>query len=956
MDSEETQEPQMLDEAKESFLTSAEPCSLDGISTTETSRDGDLACLPKVGDSVEESAPCPEMLDVQNAGVITNIQDSTTDLDGVITKQQETVEQSALGGLRLDLDKAMNMKGSPSEWDGVSPDMGDNAVLAVASGEVTETVEEGDFQQTSTEGTENKSIIREVSEAIVAKVMSAIAQMSSKDFHEDLVTNRDDIQSNTPTPSNVDESLKKEGEVVTNIEDLPDESFPIAPIGKSQPEPGNIENEELSTKPQTQAAAGKKKKKKRKGKKKKGEVQGEEKQTENENVRSLPEKENDTIKKDSELSTKDDGWVMGSEISSSPLKVLKGSHMEMNQDKVNVLDPEVVEPQVCCPVSNAESNLDVSDPYVNSERINSTDVLDVVNAPCLASPLQESVLPAKADASQIDPEITAVAIDETGSMNEISSEHTTLNPTDSFEAPDRYQTGETQGSTSVDLSHAVNDSQSEDNAEQSNTSTLPVCLEGTSGPQGPLETIIFTDQVTLGNNHVDLKSDTPLGDTFQIEDSKDQNVGKEERQTSSSCNSVCALAHCDEVELDNMRKEEETLDQADHSAGISNGALADKTCTDMSNDVSSCPKEGVDFNSSVFEENRDGTNLAIGISSETERIMVVNEVSLPIKKPSDLGWAVPEGRDQSQFDTSLCPVEDQEDKVSKIEEWETKSEEFTEIHSFPSENNDGGSAVPEELQQDSDQSHVQGCETLSYPVEDQYNLICTIKEGETQSPQVFQLDYEDVEDGKNGQSFDFDEMDLEPSISVISVTATSEEAQDTHGEDFKLGRPKASEKRVQEGFEIRTEGDPLENTEETVTVGENIRESSLDHKGSTSPQGPQNTTEQDTFKMADEEIDQLQSLVEQNKQRDTLKEGEVERHGGSGGLEFEMEKEALVLPIYKGQEVMKGGLQGGPPGVGNKEDEVSSQTAELPTKKDSKNGNKAKGKGKGKGKEDCKMS
>ncbi|KAK0153602.1 Leucine-rich repeat flightless-interacting protein 2 [Merluccius polli] len=1152
VDSDEPQEPQMLEEAKDGFLTSAEPRSLDSLPTTETSRDEDLTCLPKFEDSVEESAPCPE-LDVDNAIVLTNVQDSTTELNVVTTEQ---VDKSALN-LHLDLENdgvitnVINIKDCAAEFNGAITEQGENAELAVAS--ETEIVEVGDLQQTtSTEGMGNNQIIADISGTIVAEVMNVIAQTLIRDYHEDLVNNPNDIQSTTPTMSNVDESPQKEGHVVTNmkLENLPVESSPVVPITKSEPEPGNVEdndneeleNEELSTKTQTKEATGKKKRKKRKGKKKKGGVQ-EEKQKEDVNEKSIPENENDTRKKDSKSSTKDDGSLLGSEIASScPLEILKGSQtdqLQENQGKDNVLEPEIVEPQLCSSVSNAESNLDVSDPVVNSESINSTDDLDMVNTPCLASPSQESVLLAKASVSQIEPEITAVATDETGPINEVGSEHKTPNPTDSFEAPDSNNNGQTQDSTSVDVAidslHAENNSQCADNVEQSNTSALPVCLESTSGPQEPLETTLSTDQVTLGNDEgdVDNKCETPLGDTFQIKDSKDQTVGKEEGQTSSSCNVVSAVAHCDERELeaenDELHKVEETLDQTDHSAGMADSVLADKTCTEIS--VSSFPKEGIDLNSPVFEDKKDGTDLAVVIPSEAERIMEITEevaemISSTDQKHSDPGWAISEGlehesdqshgqefdtpsygvedqdikvseieagetkskefaelhsipdekhndsesavteelehesdqshgqefdtpsygvenqdnkvseieagetkskefaeihsipdekhndsesavteeleheSDQShgqEFDTPSYQAEDQDNKVSEIEEGETKSKEFAEIHSIPDEkHNDSESAVTEELEHKSDQSHCQEfgkdqennvskieegetkeihsspdekpddgglaitevlesgqshqeCETASYPVEDQDNEFSPNEEGITESTQVIQLgddDDDDDDEDDEGHSFDFDEMDLTASV---TLTTTSEEAekvtgitpQDSSGDDSALGQCEA--------MEVRTEGEPLGNTEETATAEVNVGGDSLDPKGPTSSQEPQNTIgeEPHASKTADEAIDQLQSVVEEtigvaDEQRNTLKEGEVEKSGGSGGVEFEMGKEALVSPIDEGQEVMKVGLQGGQLGVGNAEDPVSSRTASQQTKKTSNNGNKGK--------------
>ncbi|XP_030194806.1 uncharacterized protein lrrfip1a isoform X8 [Gadus morhua] len=1054
VDSEEPQDRQKLEEAGDRCLTSAEAPSLASDSSTETSRDPDSTCWPKVEDRPGESAPCPE-LDLESASVIRNIQTSATEMKGVITEQEEMVEEGALSH-RLDLiTNIVNKEDCSAELNGVISAQG--AELAVSG---ADTVEEA-LLQTSTEGMENNQMITDLSETIVAEVMRAILETPSKDLHEDQATTLDNIQSQR---SNEGQSPQKDGNEVNHIKESvgpistppdesptigpiamsdescpvgpitaspdesstigpistppdesstvgpivmspdescpvgpidmspdescpvgpidmsPDESCPIGPIAMSQPEPGNIEdieneeleNEELSNKLQTKGAGGKKKKKKRKGKKKKAGLQEEEKKQSEEDVNegTTPENEKENNKK--KLSRKDDG----SEIpSSSPLQVLKGSQMDPpqeNQDTDGVLEPGIVVAQVSSSVSNAESNLDVSDP-------------DTVHPPCLASPSQESVLPAKAVASQFEPEVAATAAtDETGPVNEFISHHTTPNPIESFEAPDMNNYGKKTESTrfnvAIDSLHAANESPREDEVEQSNTSSLPVCLESTSSPQEPLETTLSTDQVTLGNDggDVHVKCETPLGDTFQIEDSGEQKAGVEEEQTSPSCRLLGAVAHCDEPEIDeleNMLKVEGTLVHTDNSEGISDSVLAEETFTEITNDISSLPKEGTVLNSSVFEDNVEGTNLAVVISSEAERLIeitdgVAKRISSPDQKQHDLGLDISVELEQDsdqghvpKLDTPSFPMEGQENEVSQIEELKNQSEELAEVHSVQDEkHNDRASAITEEPEPEPDQSHVQELETPSNPVEDQEN-----KELETESHQVIRLDSDylnDEDENDEGHSFDFDEMDLEASLSV-TLTPTNKTPekvtrlmpQDANSDVSELGQCEAFQMSVQKGSELRPEGESLETPKQTETA-EGIAGGPLGHKDSTSSQEPQTTTgEQNESQTAEVVIDQLLRSVAEDvggvqEQSHTLVEEGVEQLGGSGDVEFEMGREALGSSIAGGQEVVKDVLLG----VGSAEGQVSRQTDPFPPKIESKNSQKAKGKGKGKAKEDCKMS
>ena len=129
MDSEEPQDRQKLEEAGDGFLTSAEAPSLASDSSPETSRDPDSTCWPKVEDRPGESAPCPE-LDLESASVIRNIQTSATEMKGVITEQEEMVEEGALSH-RLDLiTNIVNKEDCSAELNGVISAQG--AELAVS--------------------------------------------------------------------------------------------------------------------------------------------------------------------------------------------------------------------------------------------------------------------------------------------------------------------------------------------------------------------------------------------------------------------------------------------------------------------------------------------------------------------------------------------------------------------------------------------------------------------------------------------------------------------------------------------------------------------------------------------------------------------------------------------------------------------------------------------------------
>ncbi|XP_038575531.1 E3 ubiquitin-protein ligase RBBP6 isoform X6 [Micropterus salmoides] len=595
------------------------------------------------------------------------------------------------------------------------------------------------------------------------------------------------------------------------------------------------------------------------------------------------------------------------------------------QDKEQTLESKMVE-AVGSPASPVpETNLSTCDPIDNSKRAESSHGLDKMCTSSVENSKSEADI--STNVIHTDSEIVDSVEGESGSVDGRKSECTTSKPKNTFERNGKENT-EAQSQVPSHGPSAADESKSTNNSETNNNTSVSLCstdgftdgLKSLSGSEPPSE---LSATVELGSEVPDrgpeeatvtVKDDEEPGAETEQEsfsasashDGDNSGLKAEKEELSGDLREAEGLAEPDSPSLDEKRDSCASLtkntDAIDGEKSLLETAVQVEELDDVKSQTLQC------------EDPIDESNAAV--SSETEEIDTINTLNTPDspKEATEIGSSI-----KQDHSTEESAVEDPEHNNSQ-------KDQQSETPVCPS------------------------AEQLHEPSKDESG------ENDASQPTLEDSDEGGVED-EEGQSFDFDDVDMEAAI-VTHLSKNPKKEEVEEGVEVMLDdSSNGSSELCQRNTESNesTPDEPESNAEKcTVDGGHQI--DTLDKASDTVPQDNQHSS-------ADEEAPSENACEKPNSvpEEDVgvaeepghiIEEGHV-LNVGEVAVDAENINQAVSSPIEEGLDAMKHELQGEDLVLPNSADQVASNKEPPQTGKDAKKNSK---RGKGKAKEDCKMS
>nr|XP_020462170.1 uncharacterized protein LOC109963749 isoform X5 [Monopterus albus] len=210
----------------------------------------------------------------------------------------------------------------------------------------------------------------------------------------------------------------------------------------------------------------------------------------------------------------------------------------------------------------------------------------------------------------------------------------------------------------------------------------------------------------------------------------------------------------------------------------------------------------------------------------------------------------------------------------------------------------------------------------------------------------------DEEDGddEEGQSFDFDDMDMEAAIAT-SLPKNPDQEIVEEGAEVISDQSTETNKNMQDR--------PVESSDEKRTVGEDNQEATPHKESDNTPQGNNNSSHEEAMSAQEEDVENVceeqvntpkEEMCIADEARDVTEEGKVLIAGELGDVAEDI-NQATSEPVEEELDAIKHEVQGEALVLPKSADQVGSSTEPPQSGKDVKKNGK-----KGKGKEDCKMS
>ncbi|XP_029937270.1 leucine-rich repeat flightless-interacting protein 1 isoform X1 [Myripristis murdjan] len=911
------QHQEILKEAKEIHSSSETPCNLTCVST---SREEQEACLQAVEDGVRENA-------VSN--------DSDVEInDSKITDEKNTVMYN-------------------SQFEGIATSPEEKLTG-------TEMVEVGDIEEASKGEIGAEKISTVDSENIVIECSDDMRETCNS-VSEEQVNRPEDAEGSKSAMSCTDLCPDQEATEDNMKVCSPDDSTSAVSNIELQHEAVNAEEaeneelEEISNKSQTRDATGKKKKKKRRGKKKKGGAHEDEKQKSDAKEKSvLMEKENSKTEKDLDLPPSNNEPTAEPEVDNSSIKALQESRVNTSQDeqdKAHVVETDGVEAVESVMSINTQSNVSAVNLTDNSETTQGTEEHDGECTANIDNSKYETEVSTKTGVVQIESEIADIAENETWSINEVKLESTTDSPEDTVETTDCKENLEVDSPEPTNADAPTDQSESTNNSEiEDNKSVVPLnddgftdCLESSSFSEGP------STMISAGNDAAIVVS---IGDPVEVTETvkDEEEPGVKMEQKSFSC-SATAADHDEgyaEIKLDRTGEEELNggLSGPEESPQLDSTSVPFPTDTETSDSTDSA-SSSIKHNAFVPENSISETDI------QAEHFDDVS--SFPVES-QDLNTA--HRVDQNDESKSEFTLETEESDIRILQT--ADSDEVADIDSpNKQDDSDGGSAIAQDHEHQNSQ-YDQGSEKSPCPEERQQDDSNDDKPDDSTAPQPAQQDSNEEDDeDEEGQSFDFDDMDMEEAIAANdSLTATQEDdesgvevtSDEDNNDDSVASHCDSASNEVTEP-QLQTEEEPAESNEKKCTTAEDSKADIPDELDTVSEADPNSVDNKEAPSEKGE--DEQQNTVEKesgvaDESRDILEEGEAGIVGELGIVASNLVEEVnqeLCSPVGQGEDAIKHELQS--------EGKESSDIEPPLSRKDSKKNSK---KGKTKGKEECKMS
>ncbi|XP_031145620.2 zinc finger CCCH domain-containing protein 13 isoform X18 [Sander lucioperca] len=589
------------------------------------------------------------------------------------------------------------------------------------------------------------------------------------------------------------------------------------------------------------------------------------------------------------------------------------------QNKKQTLELEKVEEVGSTTSPVPETDLSTSD-HIDNKGAESSDDLDKECTFCIDNSKSETNISTNDDVIHTELENMNSAEDEVGPIDEMKAECSTNNPENAFETRGNKNTdAESHVSSNGDI--AADESESTSIAESKES--MSVSLSSTDGFTDALISLSGSDLSAAVNSGSD---GTPIkvsegGPKETTEAAKDdEESGTENGQESFSPSVISSALNADRTEREELN---EGLREAE-------GLIEPDRSRDEKSD--SCESASLTENTEAFD--------TVNSPLQAELLDDVESQTLQC---------------EGQIDESNVEVASESEEINTIDMLNTPAspKEATEIGSSLEQNHSTEeSAVAEDPEHENSQND-QRSETqrLPEPSKDK-------SEDNNSSQPTLQGSDEDNGEDDEGQSFDFDDMDVE---AAVATSLPKNPEQEENEEGVKVMSDESSNGiSVQSKTESndKSQEEPVERNDETCTVdgGNEVdkpdtvprdNQNSLAHEDNTSEKGEhvENVCEKQK-PMPGEEAGVA------DEPRHIIEEGKVLNIGELGGVAEDI-NQATSLPIEEGLDAIKQELQGENLESPKHVEQVASNKEPQQTGKDVKKNGK---KGKGKGKEECKMS
>lgn len=734
-------------------------------------------------------------------------------------------------------------------------------------------------------------------------------------------------------------------------ESSPDESARDSADVELQQEPENAEEaendeaEEASSKSQPQGASGKKKRKKRKGKKKGGTQVDK-----NQHKDGADTEKRQKSDKKIESAAKDNGPTTDPDINGSVTESIKDSNVDQVENEPNREETEevggvkAVEPtEISSHVETVKESVVDRDmdeqnkePRLESETVEAAEAVSPTETSSHVETFKESRTDPEKD--EQDEEQTLDKAEEAGSITSAVPEINIIPPDPSdpegAEDPDGLDpvctSGVDNSKSETDISTDANvvDTQSEIVDSEEDEARLVKCT--TSDPESTFETNEENTDVQNDNDVAADESESTPGSRPSA-DLESLSASELPSAAVNLGDDDAPVEVCDQVKDPAKEtgavEEDEQLKAEIEQESFAPGPDGDKTKVkpdgtenkDTNGDLRK-PEGLVEPDCSSQEEKGNG-----GLLHHDEKDVLETSAQLEEEESQTI-------QHNDQIDHSCAETS------SETEEINTSGK--SNAADSPNGANETGSTAeqdpgPEESAEAEDPEpqnrpndpQTETSETRNDEPEDDDN-----DENDASQPPLLASDKGDEEDDEEGQSFDFDDMDVEAAVATDLTES-----------------PKQTE--VEEGVEVKSDDSNLCGSNET-DLNENTQPERVENSDENQADAPDKETGTHHDKGASENEERQNDTPEEDEPRHIIEEGKALIVGAFGAVADKI-NQAMSAPVEEGLDAAKQELQG--------DDSVSPKSAgqegggkePAPSGKDVRKNSK---KGKAKGKEDCKMS
>ncbi|XP_044220755.1 nuclear-pore anchor isoform X6 [Thunnus albacares] len=708
--------------------------------------------------------------------------------------------------------------------------------------------------------------------------------------------------------------------VTEDVMKEPDES--IQDVSNTEPhqEPENAEDaendeaDEILNKSQSQGAtaSGKKKKRKKRGKKKGGNE--EKKQQKDAKEENGNDKENGKTKKDVKLAARDNGSITEPDNDVSVTETLKESKMdEVMNDAIEEVKPTETLSHV---ETLQESRGDDVTGEQKEEQSLETETVDVTEA---VAPTENVCLTETPNESRTDQVKDEQDMEQTSETEKVEDVESKTNPdTEASDLIDNSKGTESTDGLNKECTSSVDNSKSGDITTEGDVHTE----SGTVNTRGE-DDEMKSERTTENPENTNCNEDTEA--ESHVPSNDDATVDKSERTNDTETVDNTSVSDKSPEEATETAKDDEEPGAETHQESISPSQDDDKSEKEELSEELRESEDLVEPDNSSHDEKSDDVSITKHTDAvETEKSSF--ETAAQAEHLDDVESQTVECADQVDESNIEVSSETEQINTSEIIKTPDSPKEATEVASLiEQDHNNEESASAEDPEHKISQNDQESEKCQQESSKD--------KTEDDNSPQPTQQE-SDEEDGDDdeGQSFDFDDMDVEAAIDMNSPKEPEQEG-------VEEGVEVTSDESNDGSSNEKTQDEPVDSKDEKRTVDQ---VDAPDKESDTKPQDDQNSSAHEETASENVENEPQENVgVADVKEEDAV----VESNSA------EDVNQAMSSSVEEGLDAIKHEMQG--EDLPKSEDQVGGNKEPPPSGKDAKKNGK---KGKAKGKEECKMS